>query len=120
MNERLFIHLLVENCLQYFTVGNSLSEQAVSMKSTRLTRMLVPQRRDTSQFGGVNMVPCGSLIWLEFRVGMMIRSTNELESRNQIMEHALRPQKESELRLTEMGCPLKVMSVVQYHLTHPF
>lgn len=57
------------------------------------------------QFGGVHVVPCGSLMWVEFRVGVMMRNENELESRNQIMEPALCRQKESELPSDRDGMP---------------
>lgn len=57
------------------------------------------------QFGGVNVVPCRSLMWVEFRVGVMMRNENELESRNHIMEPALCRQKESELPSDGDGVP---------------
>lgn len=47
----------------------------------------------------------GSLIWLEFRVQVMMRSENEPVSRNQIMEHALSHQKMN-IHLTD-GVPIE-------------
>lgn len=41
--------------------------------------------------------PLGSLTWLEFRVGVLMRNKNELVSRNQVTEHAVSHQKESDL-----------------------
>lgn len=51
------------------------------------------------------MAPCGSLTWLEFRLGVIMRTENELVSRNQIMQRALSHQKESELPSDRDGVP---------------
>lgn len=97
------------SCVQYFPVRNSPSEPYTgsSMIEWQVNQVAaVPEEGYTWQEGCLGIVwHLGSLTCLEVRVGVMTRNENELVSRNQVTEHAVSHQKESELPSDRDGVP---------------